>query len=105
MVCYRFAFEPVEHVPRESGCKVVVLDGVGGTERKLADDLMAITTVFVASHDGMRSAAHRKARKEAEEAKGERGRREGGDPEGTDQEPEMDDKTDCGAEGDLPPLV
>ncbi|MDR3412088.1 MAG: IS607 family transposase [Formivibrio sp.] len=93
----RFAFELVEHILRESGCKVVVLDGLDSSaesdERELADDLMAITTVFVASHNGRRSAAHRKARKEAQS------RAEPTKEETADEEPEMEHQANCGTEG------
>jgi predicted site-specific integrase-resolvase len=70
----RFAFELIEHVLERAGCKVVVQhqgdddddnDGGGrpGDESELRDDLLAIVTVFVASNNGKRSAANRRARK------------------------------------------
>ena len=66
----RFAFELIEHVLNQAGCKVVVQeqgDGkdavVANAEGELKDDLLAILTVFVASNNGRRSAAHKRARR------------------------------------------
>ena len=84
----RFAFELLEHVFRNAGCKVVVQDQADGDrattdESELKDDLLAIITVFVASNNGKRAAANRRARrlsaqKEAEEKEGGEGREEEG---------------------------
>jgi predicted site-specific integrase-resolvase len=107
----RFAFELLEHVFRNAGCKIVVQDKADGDqtdESELKDDLLAIITVFVASNNGKRAAANRRARrfsaqKEAEEEAGEE---EGQGGEGQSGEvPQMEDIPQQGAEGGLPPLV
>lgn len=69
----RFAFDLVKHVFENAGCKLVVHDetvrGSGcvgefdGAEAELRDDLLAIVTVFVASNNGRRAAAHRRERR------------------------------------------
>jgi putative resolvase len=64
----RFSFELVERVFRNAGCKIVVQDrnvlqNPESEETELRDDLLAIVTVFVASNNGKRAAAHRKERK------------------------------------------
>lgn len=110
----RFAFDLLEHTLERCGCKVRVLDSSvsgsssssssisdsGDAERELADDLLAITTVFVASHNGRRAAANRRARKEAAEkqaAEGKEGEERGKGGEG-DEDAEMGDQAECGAE-------
>jgi len=116
----RFAFELVEHVLERAGCKVVVQHQGGAepgssSERELKDDLLAILTVFVASNNGKRSAANRRARKareleqqqaQAAEAGKEGGAIVGGDTalEG-DKEQEMGNPSDCTAEADAQALV
>jgi len=108
----RFAFELVEHVLERAGCKVVVQhqsdDAGSDVESELKDDLLAILTVFVASNNGRRSAANRRARKErdqakakAEEAEKERGR----EASAGDKEQEMGDTSDGGADEDAKALV
>lgn len=126
----RFAFELVEHVLERAGCKVVVQhqgDADGGpgsisnssSESELKDDLLAILTVFVASNNGKRSAANRRARRAREleqqqqQAQAAEASQEGG-PLGAaatantaegDQEPEMGDPSDGPAEADAQALV
>ena len=83
----RFAFELLEHVFRESGCKIVVQDQTIGDrpsdESELKDDLLAIITVFVASNNGRRAAANRREKKRRErEADGCKGKEEGEGGEG-----------------------
>ena len=65
----RFAFEIVEWIFEKAGTKLVVL----GAEREnhteqqeLAEDIIAITTVFVARHNGLRAAENRRRRKAIE---------------------------------------
>jgi putative resolvase len=66
----RFGSELIEWLFKKSGTKLVVLDTLSssGTSEEsgvseLAEDLLAITTVFVARNNGNRSAKYRKARK------------------------------------------
>ena len=76
----RFAFDLVKHVFENAGCKLVVhdetargKDGLGeleSAETELRDDLLAIVTVFVASSNGRRAAAHRRERREREHQEG-----------------------------------
>lgn len=85
----RFAFDLVKHVFENAGCKLVVHDettrgndGLGefeSAETELRDDLLAIVTVFVASSNGRRAAAHRRERRERErqEATGKKTAQEG----------------------------
>jgi len=81
----RVAFELVEHVLRQCGCKLVVCDkGVEEEDEsgELRDDLLAIVTYFVASNNGRRAAVHRKKRAREAEAtagNGEATREEGGE--------------------------
>jgi predicted site-specific integrase-resolvase len=71
----RFAEDLLEFGFKKAGVRLVVhsQDHATGHTNELADDLLAITTVFVASHNGRRSAENRRRRrrkqKEAEEAK------------------------------------
>lgn len=62
----RFAYELVEHLFRKAGTKIVVLSTDTESEPnpsgELAEDLLAITTVFVARNNGMRSAQNRRKR-------------------------------------------
>ena len=80
----RIAFDLVEHVLRQSGVRLVVLDHVEetGTDgesdvAELQEDLLAIATVFVASNNGKRAARNRRQRREEAarqaEALGEKG--------------------------------
>jgi putative resolvase len=80
----RFAVDLVEHVLTQAGVRLVVLDksleaDTAPTDpaAELAEDLLAITTVFVARHNGLRSAAHRRERKR-KRAEGDKGEGEGG---------------------------
>lgn len=62
----RFAFELVEWIFKTSNVKLVVLNSNNDVEdmsRELSDDLFAITTVFVAKNNGLRSSFYRKQRK------------------------------------------
>ena len=112
----RFAFELVEHVLERAGCKVVVQHqgDAGGPsgESELRDDLLAIVTVFVASNNGKRSAANRRARKARELAEHQtqaaEASQEGGAaaiPAEGDQEQEMGDPSDGPTEADAQALV
>lgn len=63
----RYGLELVEWILAKAGTQLVVLSDATGTcppdaTRELADDLLAITTVFVARHNGQRSAANRRRR-------------------------------------------
>ena len=101
----RFAFDLLERVLHNAGCRIVVLDkeeedgkapsgGDGGpsgdaSESELRDDLLAIVTVFVASNNGRRAAANRRTRQSAAgarpgeaQAREEAKAREGPNPEG-----------------------
>ena len=62
----RFACDLLEFFFQQKGCKFVVHRRGEGPEEftQLAEDLMAITTVFVASHHGKRAAENRRKRKE-----------------------------------------
>jgi predicted site-specific integrase-resolvase len=64
-VC-RFAYELFKSLCENHGVSIVVLgeDAPPGSERELADDLLAVTTVFVARHNGRRAALHRRMRKD-----------------------------------------
>jgi len=106
----RFAFELLEHVLVRSGCKIVVQhqDDVTSNERELKDDLLAILTVFVASNNGRRAAANKRARRAREQAgKGEtKAQKEGESGRGTttgkegDQMQEVDPPPDQSAKED-----
>ncbi|MCK9356352.1 MAG: IS607 family transposase [Dehalococcoidia bacterium] len=92
----RIAFELVEHVLGQCGCKVVVCDGsvaaaasADAVADDLREDLLSIVTYFVASNNGRRSAENRKRRARAAE--------EGGD--GDEEEGEEGSGPDAGAEG------
>ena len=72
----RFGFEFVKHVLARSGCVIVVQhdrDGEPDESAELRDDLLAVVTCFVASSNGKRAAANRRARKAAERERGEGG--------------------------------
>ena len=67
-VC-RFGYELVEWIFKKSNAKIVVLNSNPDAQdisRELSDDLLAITTVFVAKNNGLRAASYRRARKEKE---------------------------------------
>jgi predicted site-specific integrase-resolvase len=65
----RFAFDLLEFIFKQKGCRLVVHRQGKGAEstEQLAEDLMAITTVFVATHHGKRAAENRKRRKSSQE--------------------------------------
>jgi predicted site-specific integrase-resolvase len=71
----RFGFELVEWVFEKNGTQLVVLGTDVSAESseagELAEDLLSIVTVFVARHNGMRSAANRRRRREAAQAQEE----------------------------------
>ena len=58
----RFAGDLLEHLFVQAGVKLVVHghDPVSGPVNDLADDLLAVTTFFVASHNGQRSAHNKR---------------------------------------------
>lgn len=65
----RLGFDLLEFVFEATGARIVVhsrSDEDDG-ERDLADDLLAVTTLFVASHHGRRAAKNRKRRREESE--------------------------------------
>lgn len=65
----RFGFELVEWIFKKANVKLVVLcsgNDIHDMSRELSDDLLAITTVFVAKHNGQRAAHFRQQRKESE---------------------------------------
>jgi predicted site-specific integrase-resolvase len=66
MLC-RYRSELMEFVFKKAGTRFVVhgQDPESNNTRELADDLLAITIVFVARHNGQHSAANRRRRKRA----------------------------------------
>jgi putative resolvase len=64
----RFGSELVEWIFAKSGTQLMVLGSDVSADSsevsELAEDLLSITTVFVARHNGLRSAANRKRRRE-----------------------------------------
>jgi predicted site-specific integrase-resolvase len=77
----RFGFELVEYMLKKAGTELVVLNTISDSEEQggtseLAEDLLSITTVFVARNNGMRSAKYRKQRKEQKEKEEEEEREE-----------------------------
>jgi predicted site-specific integrase-resolvase len=64
----RFGSELVEWIFAKNGTQLVVLGSDVGADSseagELAEDLLSIVTVFVARHNGLRSAANRKRRRE-----------------------------------------
>lgn len=59
----RIGCDLLEFIFDKAGVKLVVLGGVEDDHHDLADDLFAVTTLFVASYNGRRSAENRKRRK------------------------------------------
>ena len=61
----RYGLEILEFIFKKAGTKFVVLSNEQEktSTKELADDLLAITTVFVARHNGQRSAENRRRRK------------------------------------------
>lgn len=101
----RFGFELVEWIFEKAGIKLVVLgqdlasraDDTAREQQELADDLLSIVTVFVAKHNGRRSATNRKRRKEEEKArarsarKAKKSQREASSREESEAEAEEED--------------
>lgn len=71
----RFGYELVEWILKKSNTELVVLNQLSSSDEsgtsELAEDLLSITTVFVARNNGNRSAKYRKQRKEEAEKKKE----------------------------------
>jgi predicted site-specific integrase-resolvase len=69
----RFGSELVEWIFKKSNTELVVLNKLPGSEesgtKELAEDLLSITTVFVARNNGNRSANFRRQRKQEQEEK------------------------------------
>jgi len=65
----RIGVELIEWFLKEFGVKLVVLDSSSTTDEasELRDDLLAITTFFVARHNGLRAGENRRTRKAKEE--------------------------------------
>ena len=68
----RFGIELVEWILKKSNTELVVLNQLSNSDEsgtsELAEDLLSITTVFVARNNGNRSAKYRKQRKEEKKA-------------------------------------
>jgi predicted site-specific integrase-resolvase len=66
----RFGIEIVEWMLKKTGTELVVLNKLTGSEKsgtdELAEDLLSITTVFVARNNGLRSGKYKRDRKEKE---------------------------------------
>jgi predicted site-specific integrase-resolvase len=65
----RFGIELVEWIFKKSDVKLLVLSKSPGEQdmsRELSEDLLAITTVFVAKNNGLRAAKYRRERKQRE---------------------------------------
>lgn len=98
----RFAYELIERIFHSCHCRIVVLykndssEGGENSESELRDDLLAIVTVFVASSNGRRAAAHRKANRAAQSAQSAQSTTTAG----ADEVPEVEDFPDVGAEED-----
>ena len=61
----RFGFELVEWIFKKANVKLLVLganDGIEDPSRELSDDLLAITTVFVARNNGLRASKNKRIR-------------------------------------------
>ena len=69
----RCGLELVEWVMEQAGTRLVVPCvpdcGQDDSARELADDMFAMTTVFVARHNGRQLAENRRRRKQAQQAK------------------------------------
>ncbi len=66
----RFAVNPLEFIFRQKGTKLVVHcqgEDTAESTKQLAEDLMAITAVFVVNHHGKRAAEGRRRRTYARE--------------------------------------
>lgn len=71
----RFGCDLLESIFKKVGTKLVVhckgdVIGEEDCRQELADDLLAVTTVFVARHNGLRSGANRRRRAENQKANG-----------------------------------
>ncbi|CAK0740741.1 putative resolvase [Gammaproteobacteria bacterium] len=69
----RFGNELVEWIFEKTNVKLVVLNKCTSEKdptRELSEDLLAITTVFVARNNGLRSGLYKKTRKEQEKTRG-----------------------------------
>lgn len=77
----RFGYDLIEHLCKKFECAIVVQfkDERHSPEQDLADDLLAITTVFVAKHNGLRAGDKKRKRKESQETKAQKERRSGED--------------------------
>lgn len=76
----RIGYDLLEFIFAKAGTKIVVYGQDESTdEHDLADDLLAVTTLFVASHHGRRAAANRKRRREEERRCRESEEEEGGE--------------------------
>ena len=77
----RIGVELLEFVFSQAGARFVVLGGGpdGDSAHELADDLVAITTVFVARHNGLQSAENKREHERKRKREDERER--GGDEE------------------------
>lgn len=67
----RFGFELVDWILQKSNTKLVVLgatDEVNDPSQELSEDLLAITTVFVARHNGLRAAYNKRQRERIDQA-------------------------------------
>ena len=80
----RLGYDLLEFIFSKAGARLMVHSRDEGAEgeRDLADDLLAVTTVFVASHNGRRAAANRQRRREGTggkrtDSRGEEGRTRG----------------------------
>lgn len=67
----RFGFELLEHIFNKHGTSIVVLSSdntghEGSGAEELAEDLLAVTTVFVARNNGLRAAQNRRNRRSAQ---------------------------------------
>lgn len=59
----RIGYELLEFICSKADVRIVVHGEDEDADDELADDLLAVTTLFVASHNGRRAAANRKRRK------------------------------------------
>lgn len=71
----RFAFELVEWILAKSGVRIVVHGEHETARDELADDLLSVVNVFVARHNGLRSAENRRKRKLEEATAKQKGKK------------------------------
>ena len=87
----RFAFELLEYVLGKAGVKLVVLRDSDQPDQfsDLGEDLLAVTTYFVAQHNGRRSAKNRRdrARRERYQRLGSAAKRKRADSSAEDPDP------------------